>query len=104
MARSMQSRIDSLARRDRFLAVALTVLMWIALVFVFTVASTMVPSGGVTAVLLVSLVVLGLFNTASIVQMVRAYAANKDLIYRQDILNLDGTSFVETQEVGEPRV
>jgi hypothetical protein len=103
MALSMESRIDSLARRDRVLAVTFTVLMWITLVFVFMASREVAPSTGVTIVLLVSFLILGAFNTASIVGMIRAYAANKDMIYREDIRNLDRGKAAAAQEAGEPR-
>lgn len=78
-----------LARRDRVLAVTFTVLMWLVLGFVSIVSLAVAPSAGIAVALLVSVAVLGGFNTASIVALVRSYAANKDLIYRPDIENLD---------------
>jgi hypothetical protein len=33
--------------------------------------------------------VLGVFNTASMVAMIRSYSKDKEFIYREDILNLD---------------
>ncbi|MQA64025.1 MAG: hypothetical protein GEU86_21740 [Actinophytocola sp.] len=89
MARSIESRIDSLANRDRLLAVTFTVLMWTTLIFVFIVASANAPSSSFSLILLISMLLLGVFNTASTVQMVRAYFANKVLIYEQDIVNSD---------------
>ncbi|NJC65534.1 hypothetical protein HC028_13620 [Planosporangium flavigriseum] len=85
----MDSRITSLVRRDRLLAVAFTVLMWVFLALVYFAASSVASSTTVSVVLLASMLMLGAFNTASIVGMIRTYAANRDLIYREDILNLD---------------
>lgn len=89
MGTTVEARIDMLARRDRVLAVTFTVLMWLVLGFVSIVSLAVAPSAGIAVALLVSVAVLGGFNTASIVALVRSYAANKDLIYRPDIENLD---------------
>ena len=89
MQSPIESRIDILARRDRVLAVTFTVLMWVVLVFVLVVATTAAPSPGIIVALVASLLLLGLFNTASMIALVRRYAANKDLVYRPDIVNLD---------------
>jgi hypothetical protein len=86
---TIQSRIDALARRDRLLAVIFTGCMWVAILFVLLVAAAVAPTAGIVVALVVSGVLLGLFNTASMVALVRRYAANKDLVYRPDIENLD---------------
>jgi len=86
---TLQMRIDALARRDRLLAVAFTVFMWAAIVFVLVVACSVAPTAGIIVALVVSALLLGLFNTASMLALVRRYAANKDLVYRPDIENLD---------------
>lgn len=100
MAPSIEARIDALARRDRILAITCTALMWLVMVFVFIVASSVAPSTAVAVVMLVSMLLLGIFNTASIVSMVRKYAAHKELIYRQDILNLDRAARLRGRESG----
>lgn len=89
MTQDVDSRIDALVRRDRVLAVSFTAVMWASLVFVYVVSSTIVPSAAASVVLVVSLLALGAFNTASIIAMIRVYAANRSQIYRPDILNLD---------------
>ena len=48
-----------------------------------------VPSSALSVALILSLLVLGVFNTASMVAMIRSYSKDKDFIYREDILNLD---------------
>lgn len=101
MVRSIESRIDSLAHRDRLLAVTFTVLMWIVLVFVFIVASANAPNAGFSMALLLSMLLLGAFNTASTVQMIRVYFANKDFIYRQDVVNLDLDRRARAGKAGE---
>lgn len=89
MPSTIASRIDSLARRDRLLAVAFTVFMWGTIVFVLVVASAVAPTPGIVVALVVSALLLGLFNTASMLALVRRYAANKELVYLPDIENLD---------------
>lgn len=89
MAGNIEARIDALARRDRLLAIVFTILMWLVLIFVFFVSTVTVPSSAISVVLLVAALLLGIFNTASMLGMIRRYAANKDFVYRQDIVNLD---------------
>lgn len=100
MSTNIEARMDALARRDRVLAVVLTVLMWLVLLFVFIVASAVAPHPAISVVALLSALVLGAFNTASTVGMLRRYAAHKDFIYRQDVLNLDRA---REQQAGEGR-
>jgi hypothetical protein len=98
MTLDFEARIDALARRDRLLAVVFTALMWLVLLFVFVVCATMVPNTAIAVVLLVAAILLGAFNTASIIGMVRGYAANKEFVYREDILNLDRAKAQKARE------
>lgn len=86
---SMRSRIDTMASRDKMIAVGFTVAMWIVLLFTYFAVRPSVPSTAVSVALILSLLVLGVFNTASMVAMIRSYSKDKDFIYREDILNLD---------------
>jgi hypothetical protein len=86
---SLDSRMASLARRDRILAITFTLLMWLVLVFVFIAASAVAPTPSITVVLAVATLLLGLFNTASLLALLKRYGANRDLIYRPDVLHLD---------------
>ena len=86
---SVESRIETMARWDRITAWIFTAAMWIVLLFTYFAVSSVVPTGAISVALIVSLVVLGVFNTASIVAMIRSYARDKDFIYREDIVNLD---------------
>jgi hypothetical protein len=94
----IDARIDALARRDRLLAVTFTVFMWAVLVFVFIVAASVAPAPGIIVALIGSLLLLGLFNTASMLALVRRYAENKGLVYRPDIENLDRMRHQRGQE------
>lgn len=86
---TVDARIGALARRDRMQAVAFTVAMWAVLLFVLVVAAAVAPTPGITVALVGALLLLGLFNTASMLALIRRYAQNKDLVYRPDIENLD---------------
>jgi hypothetical protein len=86
---SMESRIDAMASRDKIIAVVFTVTMWVVLLFTYFAVRPSVPSSAVSVALILSLLVLGVFNTASMVAMIRSYSKDKDFIYREDILNLD---------------
>lgn len=89
MPASIDSRMASLARRDRILAITFTVLMWVVLVFVFFAATSVAPTPAITVVLAVATLLLGVFNTASLLALLKRYAANRDLIYRPDVMHLD---------------
>lgn len=89
MSSPLELRIEGLARRDRLVAIGFTVLMWLVLVFICLMASAVAPSRLITTVLVCSMLVLGLFNTASLLAMLRRYAANREAIYRPDVENLD---------------
>ncbi|GEL23449.1 hypothetical protein PSU4_24030 [Pseudonocardia sulfidoxydans NBRC 16205] len=89
MPASLDSRMAALARRDRILAITFTVLMWVVLVFVFFAATSVAPTPAITVVLAVATLLLGVFNTASLLALLTRYAANRDLIYRPDVMHLD---------------
>ncbi|MDQ4127891.1 MAG: hypothetical protein M3151_08115 [Actinomycetota bacterium] len=78
-----------MASRDRMIAVGFTVAMWVVLLFTYFAVRPSVPSAAVSAALILSLLVLGVFNTASMVAMIRRYSQDKEFIYREDIINLD---------------
>jgi hypothetical protein len=86
---SLESRIAVLARRDRVLAITFTLLMWLVLVFLFVTASAVAPHPSIVVVLAVATLLLGLFNTASVLALLRCYAESRELIYRPDVLRLE---------------
>lgn len=89
MPPSLDSRIAVLARRDRIQAISFTLLMWAVLVFLFVTASSVAPHPSIVVVLAVATLLLGLFNTASVLALLRCYAESRDLIYRPDVLAQD---------------
>lgn len=83
------SRVDRMAARDRLIALLFVAATWLVLLFVYFVAITAAPTAGVTVALTVSLLLLGVVNTASILAMISRYGQEKDHVYRDDILNLE---------------
>ncbi len=89
MDEQLSTRINAMARRDKITAVVFTVAMWIVLVFTYIAINSVVPTIEISVVLIIALVLLGGFNTASMIAMIRGYAQDKEFVYREDILNLD---------------
>ncbi len=89
MDKSLTARIDAMAKSDKITAVIFTVTMWIVLIFTFFAIYRVAPTSEIALVLAVSFILLGGFNTASMIAMIKGYAKDKDFVYREDILNLD---------------
>ena len=83
--KTLEARIDSLLRRDRILAVAFAVAMWVVLIFVCVVALTTSPGPSISVALVVAALLLGGFNTASVAAMVRRYRLSRESVYGPDI-------------------
>jgi hypothetical protein len=83
--KTLEARIDSLLRRDRALAVTFVVAMWAVLAYVCGVALTTSPSPGISVALVVSAVLLGGFNTASVAAMIRRYRLSRESVYGPDV-------------------
>jgi 4-amino-4-deoxy-L-arabinose transferase-like glycosyltransferase len=86
---SLDDRIAALQRRDRLLAIASTVAMWVVLVFVFLASAPSVPGPALLVVLGLAMLALGGLNTASALALIRRYRLARDQVYRPDIENLD---------------
>jgi hypothetical protein len=74
--------------RDSAAAVLLIAVLWATVLFVMLAIRPFMPQA-VEIVCWISAGILLLFNTASIVAMIRHYAADKDHIYGVDIHHLD---------------
>ena len=85
---SMQSRIDRMYARDRLWAWGFVVALWIVVAFVL-LSAIPYASTGVTVVCWIAAVVLLIFNTGSIANMVRHYSHDRERIYGTDIRHLD---------------
>jgi hypothetical protein len=84
----LRARIDRMYERDTAAAILLIAVLWATVLFVMMAIRSLMPPS-VEIVCWIAAGVLLLFNTASIVAMVRHYAADKDHIYGIDIHHLD---------------
>lgn len=84
----LSRRIDAMYARDKLWAWAFVVALWIVVIFVLLQA---IPyaSPAVSVVSWIAAIVLLVFNTGSIFNMVRHYGHDKERIYGTDIRHLD---------------
>jgi hypothetical protein len=85
----LNQRIEAMYRSDVRGAWAFVVVLWIVILFVLFMSWPHIPDGTVRIVALLAAAAVLIFNTASILAMVRNYAADKDFIYGLDIKLLD---------------
>lgn len=76
-------------RRDIIVGVVFAGLMWLALVFTFVTAASVVDDPVVTVVVGIAGGVLGLFNTAALLSLIRRYRVERVHVYGEDIHHLD---------------
>lgn len=86
---SMQPRIHAMFRRDRRMALGALTVLWLALGFVYLVVPHGFLASPVGIVLSVALVLVLVFNTASVTAMLRHYREDRDHIYGIDLHHLD---------------
>ena len=86
---SLEGRIDRMHGRDRMGALAFVVALWVVLIFVLAAIWPNIADGTIRTILLIAGGVVLLFNTASIVAMLRHYAGDKHFIYALDLKHLD---------------
>jgi len=84
----LRDRVDKMFRRDARAAITLTVLLWLTVLFVILAVRAYMPPG-VEPVCWIAAAILLLYNTASIVAMLRHYSEDKAHIYPIDIHHLD---------------
>lgn len=85
----LSSRIDAMFARDKVWACGFVVALWLVVAFVLLAVNVHIPDSGIRIVCWIAALVLVLFNTASIIAMVRHYAHDKEHIYAIDIRHLD---------------
>jgi hypothetical protein len=85
----LQSRIERMYSRDRAIALLFVAALWIVIIFVMLAVSSHMGSGTVVTVAWIAACIVGLFNTAAIIAMIRHYAEDKQHIYSIDIRHLD---------------
>lgn len=89
MSNNINDRINSMFNRDRLFATLILVALWITIAFVYIQISKQVSDSNIQITLTIGALLLLLFNTASIIAMLRHYAQDKDFIYEIDIRHLD---------------
>ena len=87
-AGDLSSRIDAMYARDRLWAWGFVIALWLVVAFVL-LSSIPYASGSVTTVCWIAAIVLLIFNTGSIANMVRHYGHDRERIYGTDIKHLD---------------
>ena len=85
----LNQRIEAMYRGDVRGAWLLIALLWIVILFVLFMSWPLIPDTGVRIVVLLAAAAVLIFNTASVLAMVRHYAEDKEFIYSLDIKNLD---------------
>lgn len=89
MAEHLARRIDRMFARDRAFALTMVAMLWVCVGFVYLAVDAHVRDGGIRAALIIGATLLLVFNTASILAMVRHYREDREHIYGLDIRHLD---------------
>lgn len=92
MDSTLQRRIDTMLKRDIAVGVTFAGAMWLTLCFVFITTALVIDDTTVVVVLGLSAVVLGLFNTLSLLSMISRYRQERHHVYGEDIAHLDAIS------------
>jgi hypothetical protein len=87
--KSLEKRIESMFRADRAWATGAVVALWITVFFVMFAIRGLMNDPAIEIACWSGAGLLLLFNTASIVAMIRHYGQDKAHIYGVDILHLD---------------
>lgn len=87
--RSLSARIDAMFTRDKITASALVLVVWAVVLFVMLAVRPFIPNPAIEILCWLGAALLLLFNTASIVAMIKHYGEDKAHIYSVDIKHLD---------------
>ena len=85
----LDQRIESMYRSDRRNAWVLIIALWAALLAVLLLSWPHIPNETVRVVCALGAGAVLIFNTASMLAMLKHYAEDKRFIYELDILGLD---------------
>ncbi len=88
-AKPLNERIDAMFNLDRLWAGGVVVALWAIVFFVMFAVRGFIHDPAIEVVCWIGAGLLLLFNTASIIAMIRHYAHDKDHIYAVDIRHLD---------------
>lgn len=87
-------------KRDILAGVIFAAVMWVTIIFVLVVTVRVVDDAAVAWVLIGSAVVLGLFNTASLMSMISRYKHERHHVYGEDIAHLDASRSLQQARAG----
>ncbi|HVZ27813.1 MAG TPA: hypothetical protein VG798_04080, partial [Rhizomicrobium sp.] len=87
--KGMEERIDKMFAGDKMAAGILVVALWVTVFFVMLAVRGFIADKHIENLCWAGAAVLLLFNTGSIVAMLKHYAADKAHIYAVDIRHLD---------------
>ncbi len=85
----LEKRIDTMFARDRAWAAGVVIVLWVTVLFVMFAVRGLMQDPAIELVCWIGAGLLLLFNTASIIAMVRHYGQDKAHIYGVDIRHLD---------------
>jgi hypothetical protein len=88
-AKTMESRVDAMFAGDRLWAITVVAALWLTIFFVMLSVRPLIQNAAIETVCWIGAMALLLFNTASIVAMIRHYGQDKQHIYMVDIRHLD---------------
>jgi hypothetical protein len=88
-SQSMQDRIEAMFTRDKVTAGVLVVGLWLTVFFVMLAVRGFIADKSVEVVCWIGAALLLIFNTSSIVAMIKHYGEDKAHIYAVDIRHLD---------------
>jgi hypothetical protein len=88
-SKGMQDRIEKMFMGDKLIAGALVVGLWLTVFFVMLAVRGFIADKNIEILCWAGAALLLLFNTASIVAMIRHYGHDKAHIYAVDIRHLD---------------
>jgi hypothetical protein len=86
---NLDARVDRMHKRDRIGAIAFVAALWITVLFVLGSVWPLVTIPELRIILVISGGLVLIFNTASILAMLRHYADDRDFIYGLDLKHLD---------------
>jgi Co/Zn/Cd efflux system component len=86
---SLEERIDRMHGRDRLGAMAFVVALWVVMLFILFTIWPAITNGTLHMLLVVTGILVLLFNTAAIWAMLKHYREDKHFIYGLDLKHLD---------------
>lgn len=89
MSDNMSARIEAMFKQDRLWALGFVVLLWLSYGFVFLAIDSVNTDPTIRWALIIGGGLVVLYNTASIVAMIKHYVEDKENIYSIDIRHLD---------------